>query len=126
MDTKSYNYNEALKELNVPTIFTDDVFRMITDTSNTFEHGTRDYNEKETSIEQTVGNKHGLYYPEAEQAYKAIKEKGQYPYLTTVAIELLNILGIDRHDMLNDRILKRAKHVCFYTNRYISANEVIK
>lgn len=121
--TKSYNYNEAMRDIECSKEATrDEVVSMIQDTTNEYEQGTIAYNDKETEIEQTIGNKHCLYLKEAIEAYDNIKKIGAYPYLDTVAIELLRILDIpDTH-----RARSRASHVCYYTNKYQNALQVVE
>lgn len=121
--TKSYNYNEATRDIERSKEVTrHDVVSMIMNATNGYEQGTIAYNDKETAINQTIGNKHGLYLKEAIVAYDNIKATGAYPYLDTVAIELLRILDIP--DTHNTR--SRAKHVCYYTNRYMEALQVVE
>ena len=121
--TKAYNYNEAIKEIERSKMVTrEEVIKMLLDTSNEHEQGTIAYNDKETLIEHTIGNKHGLYMNEAIQAQENIKATGAYPYLDTVAIELLKILDIPETHLTRSR----ARHVCYYTNRYIRAMQVVE
>lgn len=121
--TKSFNYNEAIKDIERSKMVSrEEVIKMLTDTSNEYEQGTIAYNDKETLIEHTIGNKHGLYMNEAIQAQEGIKATGAYPYLDVVAIELLKMLDVaDTHQTRS-----RARHICYYTNKYQRAIHVVE
>ena len=122
--TKSWNYNKALKDMAEAVQLSDEQVRTFFSLKNGEEAGTIKHNDQESKLEKSIGG-FSCWYPVAIKATEEIKKTGAYPYLNTVALKMLDLMGI-AHAAESLQTVKRAEHIVYGTNVYMKAKETIK